>query len=377
MLNEVGIIYIHRDIAKISGARTNSQGQIVETLYYRDMATIASMIGSIGCWVIVPAIDIVLLSVSLPMMNKTNLLKALPFAVEEQLAGDVADLHFALANERVAEQWVVAAVAREKMQMWLMICKEQGVNILGFIPASLAFSYSDNETHIYHIDDEVLVRTGRLTGFACDHTNFDTYISLLPQPKCLIKTFNEPSFLDVVANQLKQEPIPINLLQGAFAQKRKASDSGRKFWQINAVLAAVFVLFLFLNPIVSYLMLNAHTSQIEQEINAIYKMNFPQASAIIAPKLRMQEKLQNVKANGGESHLIQQLALVAEGIRATSDVQLKRYDYQGKQLNLEVSASSSDAISSLSDYLTQQGLRVQQQNANFVGNQINATLQIS
>ena len=111
-------------------------------------------------------------------------------------------------------------------------------------------------------------------------------------------------------------------------------------------------------------------------INHIYRTQFPQATSIVAPKLRMQEKLQKLDVSVGENRVLLLLGYVGKGMKIANGIKLKRADFQNSQLTLELTATSSESFSAFTDYLTQQGLHVKQQNATLAGEHINATVQV-
>ena len=62
--------------------------------------------------VLVPAADVVSLDADLPVGTGPKLLQAIPYALEEQLADSVDDLHFAVGTRRDDGKTPVAVVTR-------------------------------------------------------------------------------------------------------------------------------------------------------------------------------------------------------------------------------------------------------------------------
>src|SRR4029079_10299250 len=93
----------------------------------------------------------------------------------------------------------------------------------------------------------------------------------------------------------------LNLLQGAYAVKKSRLRQTGKFWKLIPYFAAAWIGLLFLYPAVSYFILKQRVTQTETQIAAIYKREFPQASSLVAPKLRMEEKLHQVTSQLGEN----------------------------------------------------------------------------
>lgn len=75
-------------------------------------------IGDRSVIVLVPATKVLTATVDIPVKRGPRLLSALPFALEEQLADDVENLHFAAGVRRDNGMLPVAIVAHEHMQSW-------------------------------------------------------------------------------------------------------------------------------------------------------------------------------------------------------------------------------------------------------------------
>ena len=75
--------------------------QMPGPVFYGDLKTAANH--ATGCRVVVfvSATNILLTQVELPAMNKQRLARAIPFSLEEHVASDVEQLHFAIGNRFV------------------------------------------------------------------------------------------------------------------------------------------------------------------------------------------------------------------------------------------------------------------------------------
>jgi type II secretion system protein L len=168
----------------------------------------------------------------------------------------------------------------------------------------------------------------------------------------------------------------LNLLQGPYAVKKSKFVQQDKIWHVLFGLVTAWVVLLFLYPTVSYLILQKRVSGIDAQIVEIYKRNFPQSSSIVAPKLRMEEKLQKANSAIGQNRLLLLLGYIGKGVTKAEGIKLKHIDFQNNQLTLELTVATSEEFSTFTDFLTQQSLNVKQQNANLTGSRINATLQV-
>ncbi|VFS67012.1 Cholera toxin secretion protein epsL [Raoultella planticola] len=91
-------------------------------------ATLPELAQRYPAWVLVPASDCAFHHVTLPAGLRKAPQQVVPFLLEEQLATDVDETHFALLH-RQRERCAVAAIARQKMAAWLARCDELRLHI--------------------------------------------------------------------------------------------------------------------------------------------------------------------------------------------------------------------------------------------------------
>ena len=84
--------------------------------------------------VLLPATEILTTTVDLPVRGGARLNTALPYALEEQVAADVDDMHFAAGDKRESGLRPVAAVARATLDAWLEQLDEVGIQPWKLIP---------------------------------------------------------------------------------------------------------------------------------------------------------------------------------------------------------------------------------------------------
>lgn len=349
--------------------------------------------------VAVPAEDVLLTTVTLPKMNRSKLMHALPYALEEQLIDEVETLHFAPFDFRANGELAIAIVSKEKMDHWFSLIKAWQINPDRMLPANLMLPWQEKGWGI-SVKELALVRTGFASGFSCDKDNLNELLNLQPKENGFPETVSIMNYTATpVANQLalplviKETLLPatsfmvdmargissapsFNLLQGPYAVKKSKLPRTERLGKIAVFLLAALVSILFLYPMVSCFILQQRVKAIDNDITQIYKHNFPQSTSVVAPKLRMEEKLRKLSAQIGENRFLLLLGNLGQAMTDAKNIQLKRVDYQSSQLTLEMTAASSEDFTAFTNALMQQGLDVKQQNANLVGARVNATLLI-
>ena len=400
-MQEKLLIYFNvRHPERPSWAVIDADGVTRRYAYHDSVDGLAQLADAKEVIAIVPSEDVSHTTVKLPKMNRSRLLQAIPYALEDQLISDVEALHFAPGDFQPDTDLSVAVVAREKMQRWLDLLQSWGIQADKLIPTVFTVPYSEGEWHVM-VDEMSILRTAPLLGMACDNNNLDALLrialaSASPQPKqIIIRNYTAHPFAEALnlATPIMEEHVApeqmmldvtrsvlntpsINLLQADFASKKTKLPTMDAVQRIVYRLVIAVVVLLFLYPLGSLLILSQRTNDIKDQVNAIYRKNFPQATSVTAPKIRMEEKLRKLNTKINENRLLMLMGYVGKGLSETKNVKLKRLDYQGSQLTLELTATTSDDLSNFTDFLTQQGLRVNQQNATLLGTRVNATLQI-
>lgn len=118
--------------------------------------------------VLVPPTDTVTMTVQLPIRSKAKLQAALPFALEEQLADDVETLHFAAGQPRDNGLRPVAIVAREKMDAWLAVLEDAGIQPWQLIAEHYGVARVPGTISMLIDDDYVMVNDGADNEFVME-----------------------------------------------------------------------------------------------------------------------------------------------------------------------------------------------------------------
>lgn len=149
--------------------------QMPGPVFYGDLETAANHANGCRVTVFVSGLNILLTDVDLPAMNKQRLARAIPFALEEHVASDVEDLHFAQGN-RIEDKTACAVVERNDMETWQHLLKQ--ANIQADVLTSECFGVSCEENvwtvlvnQASDVNQKALLRTGTQSGFAMDLQN--------------------------------------------------------------------------------------------------------------------------------------------------------------------------------------------------------------
>src|SRR5215203_3436970 len=78
--------------------------------------------------VLVPGTDALLAEPVLPVKSGAKLAQVVPFALEEHLAADVEDLHFAVGKRETRPGTPVTVVAHSRMEAWQALLTDAGLH---------------------------------------------------------------------------------------------------------------------------------------------------------------------------------------------------------------------------------------------------------
>ena len=353
---------------------------------------------------LVPAFDVSLMQVHLPKMNRTRLLQALPFALEDQLVSEIDTLHFVPQRTEINDSIAVALVSHQKMQQWLSELEQLKIKPDQLISSVFALPFKDKSWHVALYNDIAMFRMGPFEGFASDLQNAMFYLTTIlertPQ-EIEIDNYTDIDFHEAVNDIKVRFPLvtitiskrnsenritdfaylsvkgpSINLLQGKYIVKKPKRVSINKALKLTASLALVWLGLMVFSPIVSYFILESRATYLDGEIKKIYGQYF-KSGTVIAPKMRMEDKLRHMADTVNKNKFLLLLAEVSEATITNQNIKIKRIDFQDNILRLELMALTSDDLTTFTDALTKSGLAVTQQGADLAGTHINAALIIN
>jgi general secretion pathway protein L len=353
--------------------------------------------------VVVPGTDVILTRVAVPTRNRSRMAAAVPYLLEEQLAADVDESHFAL-GERDAEGCVaVAVVSQACMDGWLARLAAFGVQAEKLIPETLLLPYTPDAWTLLVERDCVNLRSAPQGGMTLDSTNA-AFILRRAAAESEVKPaqlhawvasdaadagmFPDDLGVDVRIERLEVPPLAflarqahedtvIDLLQGPYNRREQLGKLWRP-WRPAAALLAVWVILQFGVKFFQHHELQAQDNRLREEISQIYLQTFPEAKRVVDARLQMQQHLTELR--GGTGNVGEFLKLLAEVSGPTADlggVEIDRLSYKEGELNIALMISDLQRLEQLKDRLSgDTHMSVQIQSATARDNRVEARLQI-
>ncbi|MGH8504243.1 MAG: type II secretion system protein GspL [Gammaproteobacteria bacterium] len=353
------------------------------------------------CVVLAPSENILLTTVNLKARNREQLVRAMPFALEEELAEDVEQLHFAPGPRQLDGGHPVAVVARAHMDQWLAQLRAAGLTPQAVIPDVLAVPLAGDHRWSLLIErDRAVLRTGAFSGLTLEPDNIETMLGC-----AMAESRTQPEVIEVYRHDgeagaelsisavnceshvasLPQlwaagvdEKHAINLLQGPYRVK---SDVVRllKPWRVAAGLLGIWIALQALDTTLDYRRLAQAERDLDAEIEQAYREAFPGATRIVNPRVQMEQQLQALKQAGEADSATAFMALLNAGGRAildVADVSIVTLDYLDGALNVSLSARELQSLETIKQNIESRGLTADIESAETRGSTVNGRLVI-
>ncbi|CAM6514748.1 type II secretion system protein GspL [Klebsiella michiganensis] len=318
-------------------------------------------------WVLVPTSDCAFHRVTLPAGARRNAQQALAFLLEEQLATEIEESHFALIH-RDKSDCAVAVVGREKMRAWQAWCEGLGLNVLALTPDALALPHNPTGWSAVRCGEQWLFRCETCSGMAVEtpwlgellvHWPDLAPIACYSPPPDIAAPWQPRPVQDLLALAASNpQARKICLRQGNFAAKRRPQTPRR--WR-TAIVATLALLLLWSgNRLHDHLALARQADAAVQASRDFYRQWFKAEKNLVNPRLQMQQHLRRLESVSARPVLISRLGALQQIIAETPGIRLRAlsFDAARNALQLEISAVSSQALAQFSQR-ARAGFRVQ------------------
>lgn len=155
--------------------------------------------------VLVPAEEVLLLDTPRLSVARAQLRKAVPFALEDQLASPVEELHFAVADRAIGTRIPVAVIAAATLRDWLARLARDGIKPDALFAETQALPCSDGLGSVLIEDGRALWRLAPAQAGACDIAGLPDWLVLLVAGEGRAPAFEVHDFRDAPPLSL---PVP-------------------------------------------------------------------------------------------------------------------------------------------------------------------------
>jgi general secretion pathway protein L len=357
--------------------------------------------------VLVPGTDVLVAEPELPTKAGTKLAQLVPYALEEQLADDIDDLHFAVGRRPAdSTRTPVAVVTRALMDQWLTSLKSAGLEPESMYADSDLLPHNPGQSVALLEEDIVVVRppSGSPVTLPADALQEALEMAQSSSPeggagRGLILYTGAPEWhehsaqveslrerfdgikIQLLANgplalfaQQLPTATPTNLLQGAYAPTTSRAV-GMRAWRVAAILLASLIALHVAGKATELALLKRNEHKLDVSIREAFQTALPgEASTPDARKL-MEQRLAAARA-GASSGLLTALEALVQARSAAPGALVQALNYHNGSVDLKIAAPDAASLDRIGQALRNNGWQADLTSGNNVANGYEGRLQI-
>ena len=378
-------------------------GQILSDVTQGTLSEAAAVAANAKVFVTLPTEAIYLTRQHLPGKNRQRLLKAVPFALEDQIINDVEDMHFALGISDKNDQYWIAAIAQKQMEQLRTLFTNAGLNPQALIPDSMLLSSVEGELRLLCESKRSLLALPNQERLVVDNSNLPFVLKKLMLNTDLqidkIECYTADRSIDLdsliaahvnckvnahitqplllMAEGLGEKP-PLNLLQGGYSRRERRKHRFQA-WYPAAAMLAVWIVARLLIAGIDNIQLSGQLADIRIQQQKAYRQAFPTAKPGGDVYRKMEARLKELKQRRGdaEASFYHILNALAPSLSASSGLILQSMRYHDGRVDLELHLPTLQSLDQLKASLTRQAQwQVDIQSATSAKNHVEARLQV-
>tara|TARA_R110002073_G_scaffold39894_8_gene113303 strand:- start:9870 stop:11072 length:1203 start_codon:yes stop_codon:yes gene_type:complete len=345
-----------------------------------------------------PGADARLLTLTVAPEEKKHLSQSLPFMLEEQVAADVDNLHFAytpLEDDRYA----AAVVAKAKMLEWQSLFDElPGIPL--WIPEPLLLPWQAGEWCLVMEGDTAIVRTGQCEGFTIERELVDPILQGVlgdsdAPSAVIVYGMDQAADTALLPEELRDKvqwrrgnlcaalllsevpAVRVNLLQGEFAPRLPLEQWWRQWRAVAAVFAAACIIQLAA-VYAEYRSLSSQNLALRTAVEESYRQAIPRGAVVDAEK-QLRRQLELAGGSGQPSGfigLIERVGGAIAGMPGTSIASIN-YNDKGNEMRLNIVAADFEGVEQLRSRMSEAGLEAIMESSTTQGERVSARLRVT
>jgi general secretion pathway protein L len=333
---------------------------------------------------ILPAASVVLHKATIVAKSRNQIAAALPYALEDELASDVEQMHFAYRTlDKESGDQLVAVVDRELIQrIYTLIIQYHFESVL-LLPQMLMVPWQANSWSLFVQREQALLRKDFSDGYAMDVVAMPELLTTEREiykqqhdsesaPELNIYNFSpareveggsvlggDSEALAVMARYWLDNPdSEINLFQGEYQIVRPMRDLLRQ-WSMAAGIAVIAVILYLMTVAVDNYLLARERDGLEASMQSLYETVFNEKPAG-NPADSMRKKLAALGSESGDSNNFISIILVSgKEFLADSQTSITRLRYSGDGLEVDLETTSIEQLEKLQQKLITASVRAE------------------
>ncbi|MEN8134376.1 MAG: type II secretion system protein GspL [Thermodesulfobacteriota bacterium] len=351
--------------------------------------------------VLVPGTEVLLTEAIIPGNSGRIIKKSIPFALEENLADEIEDLHFAHGVLRKNGAISVAVVAKAQMESWLAILNEHDIEVRSLVPATMAIPLTPEQWSLVLTDSQFMLRKGTWQAYAGDIGSLPVFLAeelaadsaqqpslqLYTDEDCSINCEEAVPAMGISVRHRKpllqllvdgyDEKKMINLLQGDYSRHAGWRDLWLK-WQLPIVAVVLLCLMNIGAFSFDYYRLKSGSAELNERIKAIYLQSFPGSRRVVNARAQMEQKLAELQEEiGAHSSFFEVYDKTLPLFLATSGFSLNNLRFNNGRFDFDFEIKDLQSLETLKHNLASiPGIVIDIKHAEATGNRVKAKIQI-
>ena len=331
-------------------------------------------------------------SLNIPSKNRSKQLQAIPYAMEDNLAEDIEETHFAVgkftSGQADENKVPVIAIKRHLLEHVIDIFNQQQIHLESVTADSVALPATANQWSVLIDEDSALIKTGNTQAHSCDRENLCVILHALLDthaendnnehenitPDSITYFYKEDDTeAETMLNEFDIEIKPqcyknhaleifvqnlndaqsLNLLQGEFSPKREG-NLWLQPWKAAATIAAVWLVLQLGYSSMQAIQLEEKNLALTKLIEGEFKRAIPGVKKMTNMQKRVERRLDELKSGGSGSNtsgFLQILSKVSPALRGNDKIDIKAAIYRNNYIDVDLTAKSLQDIETIKNKL--------------------------
>ncbi len=412
-MTEYVVIRLSADSSSVQWVMADSNGTRLSGVSSGNLEQAAAASAERSVIVLVPSVDLLSTSVHIPARSTAKIKAALPFALEENLAEDVEDLHFSVGQRQDGNRMPVVVVSDAKMADWMQRLQDVGIEPAIVVPDSHGLAkipgtmsvLVENDTVMFNDGadadfvmqgvkpSEVLVFAGQLDEKESEDEENSGHLLAFCTPEMEAELSHDWIALrhelhSVDVNVLPDGVLPklavtvaaghgVNLLQGKYGRKTEYATLFRP-WKTAAMLLIGLAIVAMSLKGVGYYQLLQDESALRAQFNAEYHSIRPDDTReIVDPVAIVNSLRRSMGSSTSPQVFLPSLRELGAAMAANSGASIEAISYRAGVIDLRLIAPDVATLDNIQKAVSASGrFQASIQSTDQVADQINGRIQI-
>ena len=343
---------------------------------------------------LLPGIQTVVTSADIPVKGATKQLQVASFALEDQFAEDIGQMHFAVGARRDDGRIPVTAISLSVFQNWMDSLQELGIQANAIYSELQGLPDIPGTVTAIVEPGTVMLRLPSGESFAIDPAMLDTVLATASQViaqtagkdagpaqtqvmiyldrslgdqreqwvEKIRSRFPEAEFREMAAGSLPQLAAGllrkglVNLLQGKFAPRSNWQRVIRR-WRLPAMLAASLLVVVCLVQAATLWRLSSVEAQLDAALEVSLKQVFPGSARINDPRRQLDMLQQSLRGQspGSSSQFLDTVVALGSILPTLKDTRVETASYRNQVLDLRLKVPDVTTLDQLQKRMQDSG----------------------